>query len=165
MQLTCSRSQSRQVADLLDAKPAARIHWARPPPSSPAFCNSSIRNTWSTHEGFPGDASGKEPNYQCRRSKRYRFNPWVWKIPWSRKYNPLQYSCLENPHGQRATVHKVAESQTELSDFSTSRPRNRGMASRCQGTLSDSYCPPASPVQLTPVLKTKHSLITSSCRV
>ena len=22
------------------------------------------------------------------------------KIPWSRKCNPLQYSCLENPHGQ-----------------------------------------------------------------
>ena len=29
--------------------------------------------------------------------------------------NPLQYSCLENPHGQRAwwaTVHGVAESWT-----------------------------------------------------
>ena len=33
--------------------------------------------------------------------------------------NPLQYSCLENPHGQRslwATVHGVAKSQTQLSD-------------------------------------------------
>jgi len=31
--------------------------------------------------------------------------------------NPLQYSGLENPHGQRslaATVHRVAESQTLL---------------------------------------------------
>ena len=29
--------------------------------------------------------------------------------------NPLQYSCLENPHGQRslgATVHRVTESDT-----------------------------------------------------
>ena len=29
--------------------------------------------------------------------------------------NPLQYSCLENPHGQRslgATVHRVAELDT-----------------------------------------------------
>ena len=29
--------------------------------------------------------------------------------------NPLQYSCLENPHGQRArwaTVHRVAKSWT-----------------------------------------------------
>ena len=44
--------------------------------------------------------------------------------------SPLQYSCLENPHGQRATVHKVAKSQTQLSDFSTSRSKNRGMSSR-----------------------------------
>ena len=31
--------------------------------------------------------------------------------------NPLQHSCLENPHGQRslaATVHGVAKSQTGL---------------------------------------------------
>ena len=31
--------------------------------------------------GFPGGASGKEPPCQCRRLKRYRFNPWVRKIP------------------------------------------------------------------------------------
>ena len=34
--------------------------------------------------------------------------------------NPLQYSCLENPHGQRslgAVVHGVAKSQTQLRDF------------------------------------------------
>ena len=33
--------------------------------------------------------------------------------------NPLQYSCLENPHGQKsllAAVHWVAESQTRLND-------------------------------------------------
>ena len=32
--------------------------------------------------------------------------------------NPLQYSCLENPHGQRslvgATVHRVAKNQTQF---------------------------------------------------
>jgi len=25
------------------------------------------------------------------------FDPWVGKIPWKRKCNPLQYSCLGNP--------------------------------------------------------------------
>ena len=33
--------------------------------------------------------------------------------------NSLQYSCLDNPHGQRslvATVHRVAKSWTQLSD-------------------------------------------------
>ena len=34
--------------------------------------------------------------------------------------NPLQYSCLENPLDRgawRATVHRVAKSQTQLSDL------------------------------------------------
>ena len=30
--------------------------------------------------------------------------------------NPLWYSCLENPYGQRSLVHGVAKSQTWLSD-------------------------------------------------
>ena len=34
--------------------------------------------------------------------------------------NPLQYSCLENPHEQivawQATIHGVTESRTQLSD-------------------------------------------------
>ena len=36
--------------------------------------------------------------------------------------NPLQYSCLENPHGQRnqgATAYRVAKSWTRLKQFST----------------------------------------------
>ena len=36
--------------------------------------------------------------------------------------NPLQYSCLENPVNRgvwRATVHRVAESQTQLKRLST----------------------------------------------
>jgi len=32
--------------------------------------------------GFPGAASGKEATCQWRRHKRYRFDPWVRKIPW-----------------------------------------------------------------------------------
>ena len=45
--------------------------------------------------------------------------------------NPLQYSCLENPMdggAWRATVHRVAKSQTQLSDFTftkTSRDRKQ----------------------------------------
>ena len=29
-----------------------------------------------------------------------QFDPWVGKVPWRRHGNPLQYLCLENPHGQ-----------------------------------------------------------------
>ena len=31
-----------------------------------------------------------------------RFDPWVRKIPWRRGWQPIQYSCLENPRGQRS---------------------------------------------------------------
>ena len=44
-------------------------------------------------EGLPCWLSGKEPACQCRRC---RFNPWVRKIPWRRKWQPLQCSCLES---------------------------------------------------------------------
>ena len=66
---------------------------------------------------FPGGASGKEPASQCRRWKRCGFDPWVGKIPWRRKCNPLQYSCLANSMDReawQATVQRVAKSQTWL---------------------------------------------------
>ena len=42
--------------------------------------------------------------------------------------NPLQYSCLENPHGQeawQATVHGAAKNQTRLSDQAQHRAAQR----------------------------------------
>ena len=39
---------------------------------------------------------------------------------WRRQWNPLQYSCLENPMNWgawKAAVHKVAEGQTGLNNF------------------------------------------------
>ena len=55
--------------------------------------------------------SGKEPACQCRRHKRDRFDPWIGKIPWRRAWQPLQYSCLENPTDRgawRARVHGIS---------------------------------------------------------
>ena len=46
--------------------------------------------------GIPGWPSGKEFACQYRRCKRHKFDPWVGKIFWSRKWNLLQYSCLVN---------------------------------------------------------------------
>ena len=48
-----------------------------------------LKNAHSTEQlhssprlaGFPASASGKEPAYQCRRHKRYMFDPRVRKIP------------------------------------------------------------------------------------
>ena len=48
------------------------------------------------HTGLPRWPSGKESSCQCRRCQRYRFDPSVGKVPWSRKWQPTQYFCREN---------------------------------------------------------------------
>ena len=58
---------------------------------------------YSLSQGFPGGTRGKEPTCQCRRHKRRRFYSWVGS-PGGGHGSPLQYSCLENPHGQRSLV-------------------------------------------------------------
>ena len=47
--------------------------------------------------GFPGE---KNPPAMQETG----FNSWVGKIPGGGHGNLLQYSCLENPHGQRSLV-------------------------------------------------------------
>ena len=55
-------------------------------------------------QGFPCSASGKEPTSQCRRHRRCGFDPWVWKIPWRRKWQPPPVFLLGESHGQRSLV-------------------------------------------------------------
>ena len=56
-------------------------------------------------QGFPGGASGKEPTCQCGRHERQKGSvPGLGRSPGGGPGNPLQYSCLENPHGQRSLV-------------------------------------------------------------
>ena len=51
--------------------------------------------------GFPGGSSGKESGCQCRSRRRYRFNPWVRKIPWRKKWQPIPVFLSGKFHGQR----------------------------------------------------------------
>ena len=53
---------------------------------------------------FPGDASGKESSCQCRRHQRRGFSPWVWKIPWRRKWQPTPVLFPGESHGLRRLV-------------------------------------------------------------
>ena len=67
--------------------------------------------------GLPWWLRGYSVYLQCRRPG---FHPWVGEIPGRRKWQPTPYSCLENPMDRGAwwaTVHGVAKSQTQLSDF------------------------------------------------
>ena len=63
-----------------------------------SFC---IRYPANITMELPRWLSGKESACQCRRCG---FNPWVGMIPGGGNGNPLQYSCLENHHGQRSLV-------------------------------------------------------------
>ena len=67
--------------------------------------------------GFKGGASGKESTCQCKRYKRFGFNPWVRKMPWRRAWQPALVFLLENPMERgawQAMVHCVAKSRTRL---------------------------------------------------
>ena len=68
---------------------------------------------------FPKWLSSKEFTCQCSRScRRCGFDPWVRKIPWSRKYQPTPVFSLGNPMDRgawRITVHGVTKSRTRLS--------------------------------------------------
>ena len=70
--------------------------------------------------GVPRWHSGKESTCQCRRCRKRGFNPWVGKIPWSRKWPLTPVFLPEKFHGQRGlvgyTVRGVAKNQTRLSD-------------------------------------------------
>ena len=51
--------------------------------------------------GFPGGSDGKEPT--CNAGDQSSI-PGLGRSPGGGHGNPLQYSCLENPHGQRSLV-------------------------------------------------------------
>ena len=107
----------------LPAPPCSSLHAAGPPPSAPAFADAAIElliprppllpatpltamtcslllfaRDSDGHRGFPCSSVGGV----CLQSGRLRFDPWAGKIPWKRNGNPLQYSCLGKPHGQRS---------------------------------------------------------------
>ena len=75
--------------------------------------------------GLPRGHSSKESTCQCRRHKRHGFDPWVGKIPWSRKWQPAPVFWPENPMDRgawRATVHGAATSWTWLSVHTRTHP-------------------------------------------
>ena len=52
--------------------------------------------------GFPGDSDGKEPACNAGDARDMGLIPGLGRSPEGEHGNPLQYSCLENPHGQRS---------------------------------------------------------------
>ena len=52
--------------------------------------------------GLPGGTSSKEPAWQCRSRRRWRFGPWVGKISWRRAWQPTPVFVPGKSHGQRS---------------------------------------------------------------
>ena len=59
---------------------------------------------------FPG-GSDKELTCQCRRQKKSRFDLWVGKIPWKRKWQSTPVFLPEKSHGHRCLVGQSMGSQ------------------------------------------------------
>ena len=59
------------------------------------------KNVLASVKYFPGGSDGKEPTYNVRDLASI---PGSGRSPGGGHGNPLQHSCLENPHGQRSLV-------------------------------------------------------------
>ena len=71
--------------------------------------------------GFPGGSVIKESACQCRSR---RFDRWVRKIPWSRKWQPTPVFFSGKSHGQRNLTDYLQsiESQKSGADCATEHP-------------------------------------------
>ena len=92
----CGEGQGALCATGKRAKPETGVSRKR--------CEEQFAKRTKTEAGFPGGASGKEPARQHRRHKRCRFDPWVRKIPWRRKWRSTQVFLLGESLGQRSLV-------------------------------------------------------------
>ena len=50
----------------------------------------------------------KKSTFWCRRCKRHRFYPWVWKILWRRKWQPTPVVLPRKTHGKRCQRRDLA---------------------------------------------------------
>ena len=77
-----------------------------------------------------GASQVEESTCQCRRHRRCGFDPWVGKIPWRRKWQPLQYSYLGNSMDRVcwwAIAYGVIKSWIWLSDWAQAQVWSRAL--------------------------------------
>ena len=82
-------------------------------------CFKACVGRWHLAFGFPRWRSGEESSCQCRGSKRCKFDPWVGKIPWSRKWQPTPLFLHGEFHGQRSLVDYSPWSHEEWNTTNT----------------------------------------------
>ena len=127
-----------------------REHWLSEPHDHPAHpeiyllityscskgaCHSCLIFWPRSPQGLPWWFSGKEHTCQCRRG---RFDSWVRKIPWRRKWQPTPGFLPGESHGQRGTWQAIVHQGAKESDM-TERLNNKKLCSLSndsQGTNS-----------------------------
>ena len=73
--------------------------------------------------GLPRWRSDRESACQCGRHRRLMFDPWVRKIPWSRKWQPIPVFLPRKFHGQTSLEdyspwgHKESDTTERLSVY------------------------------------------------
>ena len=128
-------SPSWALHSLVDVEKSKASKWMSAPahPSLThkiSYCQFSWKSgvwiyaTYVTQNPQARIVSESVPGWQCPlvvRRRKYKSSSKVFSdLPNSKKQNPLQYSCLENPMDRGAwwaAVHGVAKSRTRLSDF------------------------------------------------
>ena len=73
----------------------------------------SVKENQASQGGFPGGAGGKEPTCPCRRLKRHRFDPWIGKISWRRRWQPTPVILPGESH------RLAGRKQTQLNAWSS----------------------------------------------
>ena len=103
-------------------------------------------------EGFSGGTSGKESACQCRRHKRCRFNLWVGKIPWSRKWQRTPIFLPGKFYRPRSLAAKITKSQTLLSMHTrnAAAPQKETMWGLCEEST------PGLRMEQTPASQSQH---------
>ena len=83
--------------------------------------------------------NGRESTCQFRRCKRQGFNPWVRKIPWSRKWQPILAFLPRKSHGQRSLVGYSPGGHKE-SDMTEHKKRRKKDPTTLPRTSHSQHC-------------------------
>ena len=94
--------------------------------------------------GFPGATSGKEPTCQFRRCKRNRFDLWVGKMPWWRKWKPTPVFLPGESHGQGSLVGygpwgRTESDTTERLNTNTHKELSEDNHKKYEGNYTKAY--------------------------
>ena len=80
----------------------------------------TIYTNYYINMGLPRWLSGKESTCQCRKCG---FNPWVGKVPWSRKWQPIPGILPRKSHGQRSLMGHIPRGSQKVGHNLGSKPQ------------------------------------------